>query len=852
MPSNEVGTGETITIGSTIANLGTADTTISTYIGYFISSDEIITLEDTKIGEHVVNNVAAGNSVNVSKAVTVPATTAPGTYYIGVIADIRNAQPEVNETNNALVATTAVQISRNVDLTVTALTPSSTDVSNGETISLLTTVTNLGSSELSAPYFYLGFYISTDPEISTADQKVGEQIVFDIAGNETIEVSSNAKLPGNLAPGTYYIGAVADFLDLQPELDETNNSFTSSTPLVVSLEIDLIVSSINTPDTSVNTGGAITIDHTIHNQGGAATDSYTYAGIYLSTDDNITINDRQIGTSYTHNIDAGGSYSATNTFNIPTSLTPGTYYLGVVADHGNWELESDESNNALAFSTPIQIYQDVDLVMTSVSTTDSQVNPGGTITVDHTIQNQGSVSTTGYPYVGIYLSADADITTADTLIGTRFVGNLSAGVSQSFSDTATIPAGLTSGTYYLGVIADHTARQMESNEDNNVLLASGTLEVMTNVDLVATELTLSSISANVGDSITLSSTFVNQGNSSTTSSNKSVTFYLSTDAVIDSSDRYIGSRIFYTVSPGEVNSADQVVSIPTNLAAGNYYVGMIVDGSNTQPETDETNNTLVANETLEVIVHVDLVPTELALSSTTANVGETITLSNTFANQGTSSTTVYGNKSVLFYLSTDAVIDSSDRHIGSRIFYNMSAGEINSADQVVSIPTNLAAGNYYVGMIVDGSNTQPETDETNNTLVANETLEVIVHVDLVPTELALSSTTANVGETITLNNTFANQGTSSTTVYGNKSVLFYLSTDAVIDSSDRHIGSRIFYSMSAGEINSADQVVSIPTNLAAGSYYVGMIVDGSNTQPETDETNNTLVANDMLVVVDVN
>jgi serralysin len=36
-------------------------------------------------------------------------------------------------------------------------------------------------------------------------------------------------IPTNMAPGTYYIGAIADFDNRQPESDETNNALAGTT-----------------------------------------------------------------------------------------------------------------------------------------------------------------------------------------------------------------------------------------------------------------------------------------------------------------------------------------------------------------------------------------------------------------------------------------------------------------------------------------------------------------------------------------------------------------------------------------------------------------------------------------------
>ena len=109
----------------------------------------------------------------------------------------------------------------------------------------------------------------------------------------------------------------------------------------------------------------------------------------------------------------------------------------------------------------------------SLSTT--TVAPGGSLGFTLYDLNLGagasSTSTTA-----IYLSTDATITTADTLLTTQSVGALTpypaAGYYDSHSLTVALPGGLTPGTYYIGAIADY-------NDPNHALNApSPTYDVM--------------------------------------------------------------------------------------------------------------------------------------------------------------------------------------------------------------------------------------------------------------------------------------------------------------------------------------------------------------------------------------
>jgi hypothetical protein len=71
--------------------------------------------------------------------------------------------------------------------------------------------------------------------------------------------------------------------------------------------------------------------------------------VYFSTDATIDSSDTLIGT-----LDGGGRLGAgtgvtlTGSVNVPTSLSPGDYYIGVIVDPKGWVQESNETNNSQA------------------------------------------------------------------------------------------------------------------------------------------------------------------------------------------------------------------------------------------------------------------------------------------------------------------------------------------------------------------------------------------------------------------------------------------------------------------------------------------------------------------------
>jgi Ca2+-binding RTX toxin-like protein len=89
----------------------------------------------------------------------------------------------------------------------------------------------------------------------------------------------------------------------------------------------------------------VSLTYHISNIGnGSATSSSS--GVYLSTDATVTTSDTLLGTTAAGALAAGASDTETFTLSFPATLSPGTYYVAVLADYNNSVLESNEGNNA--------------------------------------------------------------------------------------------------------------------------------------------------------------------------------------------------------------------------------------------------------------------------------------------------------------------------------------------------------------------------------------------------------------------------------------------------------------------------------------------------------------------------
>jgi len=135
------------------------------------------------------------------------------------------------------------------------------------------------------------------------------------------------------------------------ELAVTDNSggraiATTSVKVVNVRGADLVISVLGASVNTIKRGAAFTLSTTTHNAGDLATNVSTTTGLYLSSDSNITVNDMRIGSVW---ISGGlvGSLKATRTLSLPSTLAPGTYFLGAIADYTKRQSEISEVNNSL-------------------------------------------------------------------------------------------------------------------------------------------------------------------------------------------------------------------------------------------------------------------------------------------------------------------------------------------------------------------------------------------------------------------------------------------------------------------------------------------------------------------------
>jgi subtilase family serine protease len=452
----------------------------------------------------------------------------------------------------------------------------------------------------------------------------------------------------------------------------------------------------------------------------------------------------------------------------------------------------------------------------SAYTAPSNGAAGGQISVASTTKNQGTGSAT--PSITRYvLSTNFTIDASDVVLGDVAVPALAPGADSPSTVTLTIPSGMATGSYYLGVQADATATNAETTENNNTRF----LQIRIGPDLTVSSISGPSI-VSAGTTIAVTETTKNGGAGAAGASQ--TRFYVSTNASYDTSDVAVGGRPVPALSSGATSTATTSVTLPSTLTTGTYYLLARADGDQTVVETLETNNVSF----IAVRVGPDLTVSTASVSGT-VQPGASFTVSETTRNAGGAAADASATR---IYLSANTLVDASDTSLGVRSVPALAAGAMSSGSTIVTMPASVAPGSYYLLLVADGDAHVAESSESNNVYA----ITIRIGADLVIAGVAKPASIA-AGSSFSLTDTTRNQGS----VASNPSVTsFRLSNNFTLDASDPLLGSRSVGALAANTSSSGTTMLIIPASTPPGTYYIVTQVDTENTTVESNELNNLL------------
>ena len=275
------------------------------------------------------------------------------------------------------------------------------------------------------------------------------------------------------------------------------------------------------------------------------------------------------------------------------------------------------------------------------------------------------------------------------------------------------------------MLVDHTRlNYYERTFDNNFFKVPIHIELTSPPDLQVTSFEVPSQGA-PGQPIFIKWEVENKGSGSTVSKNWRDKIYLSTDLEWDDEDLPLKgvSKERQILNPGE-SYRDSIAIILPNNVEGNYVIILKTDENEIEFELDkEDNNTVFSLIFIEKPEPSDLIASQVSFPLA-GSPGQEITVNWQISNIGINPATGYRKDAI--YFSKDTVWDVTDKLFGILETKNniVPQGTIN--DSLKSKIDGLEIGDYYVIVKTDLLNQISETDDTNNTLVSLQQINIDV------------------------------------------------------------------------------------------------------------------------------
>ena len=344
----------------------------------------------------------------------------------------------------------------------------------------------------------------------------------------------------------------------------------------------------------------------------------------------------------------------------------------------------------------------------------------------------------------------------------------------------------------------------------------------------------------VGGTMSVTDTVRNDGRYASGTSRTQ--YYLSLDASKNAGDKLLGGRTVGSIAAGATASGTATVVVPTSTASGAYFVLACADDTALVLESDETDNCRASTTTVEV-GRPDLVVSQIGNPPPAVVLGTGFAVTDTVKNQ---SAFQAGASRVQYYLSLDAVKGTTDRLLtGTRVVPALIAGATSAGPVNLTVPSSTPPDTYYLIACADDAKVVAESDEANNCRASTGRVQV-GRPDLAVTAMAEPPLTVVRGRTIAASDTVRNQ---SPFAAGASRVQYYLSSDQVKNSGDRLLtGMRAIGALGAEGVSTGPATVTVPSNMALGSYFLLACADDVFQVVESNEGNNCRASGNRVTV----
>jgi len=503
-----------------------------------------------------------------------------------------------------------------------ASVPSS--VTAGSIIFATCNVDNVGTGN--AIGSVIKYWLSNVPNINNNPDYLGFLSVSSINSGQSSNTIGNVNIPQNATSGFVCFEADAD--NVISESNESDN--VSCVPITITPQTshDLTTSGENVSPNTIQQGGTFTANYIANYAGNGSTVSNVR--IYLSTDNIFDGSDTRVGINNQITLSqSNSSQSFSTSCPVSLSVTPDTYNVLFISDHGNNVSEGTvgESNNVrIGGQVTITAISDFTVINQSINKT--FVMPNDQLQIMCTHNYAGTGQALYFIEVGFYLSTTPNITSSSILFDsvTAVIGGTNPQVNIVLSPYS-IPI-VPNGTYYIVFKADNDEQISETNEQNNI--TSSVPFIISNTPPAA-DVTVSNIQIANGvtsfygsGSVSISA---NQNYIGPGSVKPDLEFLLSKTPYLTSNAIPIGELESASLSNSNPSATTSVwCSLSPNISPGSYYLVAYADADNDVTETYENNNTQVYTQQIRVLpsYFLDYGPDYVAANHLCTKIGDPI------------------------------------------------------------------------------------------------------------------------------------------------------------------------------------------------------------------------------------
>jgi hypothetical protein len=827
-----------------VSNMGANPTNVSGWTdGIYISQSPVFDVDNaTRLASvyhsgvlfpHDDNNPEA-SSYWMSTQIRIPENIT-GNWYLHVMTDIANNVFEYQADGNNVYTYQPALTVLSPDLMVTGIELPDVIDPNVPT-RIQWTVRNEGPGNVVGRSFTDKFYFNGDLLYTANVRDVN------ISAGDSIVRYATVQIPcvvNNTAELTVTTDVNAQIL----ESNENNNSLTVNmsinTPDLVVNEVSPIISPNNT-NGALWSGTAATLSYTVTNSGQLAIAGTNMTDkVYFSTSATSYQTSDLIYTNvHPVNLGVGESDTYLCTVTIPNGIS-GNYYYHVVINANDSICEGTNTgvNENASEAVEVMLSPSPDLVITSL-TAPSQVYIGAGFQLTYTIQNQGTAAINQSVVQKFYYSTSP--TAYDTLKLLASTNDyLSLAVNGSVTNVlnVTMPINVNVGNYYIHMVTDANNQVYEHNgEANNHNYSNSVMASTYQLDLQLMQVTGPDV-MQWGQTATYTLRVRNNTNLPTLASSWQDVIYLSTDDVLQNSDRLMQSVSHATVLEG---GAEYEVGIQVTIPYGTpstAYLIAITDFNSNNPDININNNIVTKILTVNSVPTPDLAVSEVVVLDD-VYAGQSARLAYKVTNVGEVSIAqqTWNDKLFVSYNNTYENIDvqllskeRSQMTLAPNEFYT------DTLTFTVPLPYN---GDLYLLMMANASNNPYETVQDNNTAAVAVNVILPLPGDLVVTEVSCERAVVS-GQMLHATWTIQNIGDNALSGNGLRS-LVYVSTDTTFDANDRLLGSVTTNNVNLPiDATMQQSMAGRISGLAEGSYFLIVKTDVTNAFNEVSDNNNT-------------